>query len=103
MNIIPLLLFIGLVIAIWHNELRYREQAYRLATRLCAEQEVQLLDETIARLKTRLVWRTRSLAIERVYRFEFSRDGDERSSGHFAFRGRETLWADFEEERIWFH
>lgn len=103
MSVLPFLLLIGLVIVIWHNELRYRELANSLAVKLCTEQNVQLLDQTVARSGTRLVWRALTPAIERTYRFEYSREGEERLSGFFCLCGEHCLWADFEETRLWFH
>lgn len=103
MTILPLFLFFGLIYVIWHNETHAREGANQLALRLCADQEVQLLDQTVARDRTRLVWRARALRIERTYRFEYTSSGEERMTGFFCLSGQHALWADFEETRIWFH
>lgn len=103
MTILPLFLLIGFIYVIWHNETHAREGANRFALHLCNDQNVQLLDQTVARNGTRIVWRANALRIERIYRFDYTDSGEERQSGVFCLSGQHALWADFEERRIWFH
>ncbi|MEW6646215.1 MAG: DUF3301 domain-containing protein [Pseudomonadota bacterium] len=79
------------VVWFWLDSMRAREAALRVVRRACARHEVQLLDETVALVRLRLGrdpsgrvgWRRR-------FRFEFSNEGDNRSSGEVELLGRQV-------------
>jgi len=96
---ILLLLTLLLLLWFWVDSMRARERALVHARRACAEQDVQLLDETVAltRLRAgrdamgRMAWR-------RHYRFEFSVEGDARSRGELILLGSQLLGLQMEME-----
>ncbi len=72
----------------WERSMRARESAVRAARSACATQGVELLDHTVALARLRPVRCPGGrLCLERVYRFEFSRGGDDRHSGWVLSRG----------------
>jgi hypothetical protein len=69
-----------------------RERAVVAARRACERHDQQLLDETVQQL--RVEWRrtaSGSLLPKRVYRFEFTADGDVRYSGQLAIHGNRIV------------
>ncbi len=79
------------VVWFWLDSMRARESAIAAVRRACTRNDVQLLDETVALVKLRLGrdsagrvgWRRR-------FRFEFSNEGDNRSSGEIELLGRQV-------------
>lgn len=79
------------VVWFWVDSMRAREAAMLVVRRACTRHDVQLLDETVALIKLRLGrdpyghlgWRRR-------FRFEFSNEGDNRSSGEVELLGRQV-------------
>jgi Protein of unknown function (DUF3301). len=79
------------IVWFWVDSMRAREAALLVVRRACARHDVQLLDETVALVKLRLGrdpygrvgWRRR-------FRFEFSNEGDNRSSGEVELLGRQV-------------
>ena len=66
----------------WRDSMRARERAIAVCRNVCARHEVQFLDETVALSRLRVCRdRARGLALRRVYEFEFSAEGQTRSSG----------------------
>ena len=91
----PLLLLIafGLVALLWSESRAAAEQAQRLGREACAAAGVQWLDQSVA--LTRLALRRDRdgrLRVQRQYRFEYSREGDDRHHGSLALLGRELQW-----------
>lgn len=88
---VQLLLLPALLLGAWFwlDGMRGKELATTAARRACERHDLQLLDETVAltRLRLgrdgggRLGWR-------RNFRFEFTREGDTRSSGEVELLGR---------------
>lgn len=83
----PILLLFGLLVWFWVDSLRARERATALATRRCREQDLQLLDQSVALKSLGLAWTRQGIRIKRLYRFEFSESGAERLIGHIRFLG----------------
>jgi len=80
-SLLPLLLILA-GFYVWQGALRARELARTLSRELCAEAQVQLLDQTVALNKLRLVREPgRGLLVRRDYGFEFSIDGKDRQRG----------------------
>jgi len=79
-------------VAFWIDSLRARERALAAGRRACERYGVQLLDETVAIAKVRLVRdEDGRLRIARTYTFEFSDTGNNRRQGAVALRGGEVI------------
>lgn len=84
-------LMIGALAAVvwyWRDSLKSRERAVMASRLACKQLEVQLLDDTVVLIKLRLC-RTRSgtMALCRLYDFDFTLDGEHRRSGSVSMRG----------------
>ena len=83
-SLLPLLLILA-GFYVWQGALRARELARTLSRELCAEAHVQLLDQTVALHKMRLVREPgHGLLLRRDYGFEFSVDGKDRHHGQLS-------------------
>lgn len=85
-TLIALLAIASLVWA-WMDVLRAREFAIAHGHRLCAEAGLQLLDQSVAVRRVRLVWRDGLPSLLRRYAFEVSVDGSDRRPGHLELVG----------------
>ena len=65
----------------WQSALRERERARTLCFDLCMQANVQLLDQTVALQRMRLIRVPQGLRLRRDYRFDFSIDGRDRHRG----------------------
>lgn len=65
----------------WQNALRARERARTLCFDLCTQANVQLLDQTVALQRMRLIRFAAGVRLRRDYRFDFSVDGRDRHRG----------------------
>lgn len=72
----------------WHDSLRAREQVLSACARACRNADVQLLDQTVALARLRLVREHGRLVPARDYAFEFTVDGSERWQGRVRLVGR---------------
>jgi Protein of unknown function (DUF3301) len=86
-SVIPLLL-IGLLAWFWQDALRARERARGYCRQLCADAQLQLLDQTVALNRIRLRrgengW----MGFRRSYVFEVSTDGTDRHRGSLSMNG----------------
>lgn len=80
-SLLPLLLILA-GFYVWQSALRARELARALSRELCAAAQVQLLDQTVALQKLRLMRvPARGLLLRRDYGFDFSVDGRDRHRG----------------------
>lgn len=86
-SLLPLLLLLA-SFEVWRSALRARELAREFGRGLCASAHVQLLDQTVALQRLRLV-RThgRGLRVRRDWSFEFSIDGRDRHRGALSVLG----------------
>lgn len=75
------LVAIGGVVWYLRSSLRAREIAVAAGHRLCREQGVQLLDQTVALRGMRPRWRRGQVYWRRRYSFDFSTDMQQRSQG----------------------
>ena len=71
--------FIGLLLlaalyGLWQNSMRARELAFNTAKEMCLEQNLSLLDQTVALEKLRIKRGPRGFYIQRVYAFEYNKD-----------------------------
>ncbi len=77
-----LLVLLGLLMWLWQNSLRAREAAVRAAREACKQQQLQLLDGSVAlqRLAPARLTNGR-FSLRRTYLFGYSEDGMERKTG----------------------
>lgn len=90
MEFIELLLIasIGAAIWFWLDTLKAREAGIRAARQACAEEGLQLLDETVVGHSIRPARNgDGQFRLRRVYIFEFSDTGDNRRSGSVTLLG----------------
>lgn len=86
---ILLLMLLALVAAYWMDSVRTREIAKRACDIACSQHDVQLLDNTVVRLKTRLRFSSATIfEFIRTYAFEFSSDGEKRHCGLIIMHGK---------------
>lgn len=88
-----LLIALGAGMAAWSTARAAAERARGVAARVCRDARVQLLDETVS-LERLGLKRNRDgrLRLLRQYRYEYSRDGLERTPAALALLGGEILW-----------
>ena len=80
-SLLPLLLVLA-GFYVWQNALRARELARSFSRDLCGQARVQLLDQTVALHRLKLVRvPVRGMLLRRDYGFEFSIDGKDRHRG----------------------
>ena len=85
------LLGMGSVVWFWMDSLKCRELAIDAARAACQMRSLQFLDETVATERTRLGRNGNGqAAVRRVYRFEFSDNGDNRRPGSVVMLGRQV-------------
>jgi hypothetical protein len=72
-----------IIAAAWFviDSLRVSELATGLCQRICDEQALQLLDQTIHLKRMGLHWGAEGIRLRRTYQFDCSRDGEERVTG----------------------
>jgi len=88
------LLLIAAAIWAWMDVLRSREYAIAHGHRLCADAGLQLLDQSVAVSRVRLVWRDGLPSVLRRYVFDVSTDGSARRPGHLDLEGhRLAAWS----------
>jgi len=88
MSALVLTIVIGLVGWFWASNMRSRELALRLSAKACESVDVQFLDQTVSISRIGLGRSPRgTLNLQRVYSFEFTRDGSERWQGRVAMQG----------------
>lgn len=88
MDTFTFFLIVGVCVLYWYNSTQARDVAVKYARRECERVGVQLLDQTVARVKLSMSrdehdrWR-----IWREYRFEYSEDGLNRYEGRLVILG----------------
>jgi len=89
MKEILLILVLMLILWFWRDSLKTRERAIQVSRRACDEIHAQLLDDTVVLSKLRLC-RTNNgtMALCRMYGFDFSLDGEQRRAGTVSMRGQ---------------
>jgi len=82
------LMLLAAVVGIWHDSIRVRETANRVAAEACKRRELQMLDGTVALATFRPRFDLRNgLRIERTYVFDYAVDGVLRSTGFVIMLG----------------
>ena len=83
------------------DTLRAREAAVAVAKAACRQHGVQFLDDTVRRLRTRLVRHGEGhAALRRIFVFEFSEDGVSRRGGSVTVLGAEVESVQLERYRL---
>jgi len=78
--------------AFWAGSLKAREAGVREAKSACAEEGLQLLDDTVSLRRLRLVRDENGrLCLQRTYAFEYSDTGDNRRSGSVTLLGGDVM------------
>lgn len=76
---------------LWFDSMRARESAVAAGTRACERDALQFLDQTVECVSLRPARNGAGrLVLRRVYRFEFSDDGDSRRAGSIVMLGGEV-------------
>jgi len=92
-----LLLALAVIVMIWWHSLGLKTRALNLAKQRCKQLDLQLIDESVVLRKMRLTRNTRGvLAVQRVFRFEFSTTGDRRYNGALSLLGAQLQGFEFE-------
>ena len=88
------LLVLGLLAAgvwLWLDSLKARETGVRVAQTACAEEGLQLLDDTVVIRSIRLARDDGGqLKLRRIYNFEYSDNGDNRRPGSVTMLGQQV-------------
>ena len=76
---------------LWYDSMRARERAVAAGARACERERLQFLDETVECVSLRPVRDEGGrMLLRRVYRFEFSDNGDNRRAGSIVMLGGEV-------------
>lgn len=83
------------------DTLRAREAAVVVAKAACQQQGLQFLDDTVRRLRTRLVRHSEGhAALRHIFVFEFSEDGVSRRGGSVTMLGADVESVQLEPYRL---
>jgi len=82
----------------WYRAIGTREAAVSAAAKACRDISVQFLDDTVAFERLCLRRSAGGLRIESRFRFEYSREGDERRLGHVRCVGRRAVAVQVEDD-----
>jgi len=94
------LLALSLTAWFWFEAVRAREIGLAAVRRLCREEGVQLLDDTVLCRRSRLARNDNGrLGVRRVFEFEYSGSGFERYRGSVVVLGREVEMLDISAHR----
>jgi len=94
MDLLDLLgfLLLAAIAWLWLDSLKAREQAVAAAKAACNSEHLLLLDDTVAILRISLARDEEGiLRIRRVYGFEYSDTGNDRSAGSIVMRGSRVI------------
>ena len=99
-----LLILLGFVALLWHSASKSKEQAFAIAKRECAKQNLQLLDQTVVLDEARVRrddtgWPT----LWRCYRFDYTETGDARNQGLLLLNGTRLVRMDLGSEQTIIH
>jgi hypothetical protein len=82
------LLGLAVLAWVWFDGMQARERVLRHVRRICEESGLLLLDQSVVLVSMRLARQEDGrIGIRRGYRFEFSREGDRRYTGHAWLHG----------------
>ena len=82
---------LALLAWLWFDSMRAREHAVAAGSRACERDQLQFLDETVECVSLRPVRDENGrITLRRVYRFEFSDNGNNRRGGSIVMMGGEV-------------
>ena len=92
MSEILYLFILGFIIWFWRDSLQAKEIAVSASSRACKQVNAQLLDQTVVLTRLRLC-RTKAgtMALCRLYIFDFTLDGEVRREGVISMKGKIIL------------
>ncbi|MFT2109881.1 DUF3301 domain-containing protein [Marinomonas sp. 2405UD68-3] len=79
---ILLLIALGLAGYLWWDANAVRERAFYHVKAHCKKYDVQLLDQSVALNKWRVIWSQGQFKLRRQYQFEFTSTGEARYTGN---------------------
>ena len=85
---IVIALIVALIATLWWQNAAIREQALQHVKQHCIKHDLQLLDESVALKKWRIIWQKGQASIQRQYYFEFTSTGEARYVGIIRFNGQ---------------
>lgn len=87
-----ILFFLFLITAYWIDSVQVKELAKRAGAYYCEKHDVQFLDNTVIKQKTRIKRHPSNLfTLQRHYLFEYSINGEERETGIIITAGHQIL------------
>jgi hypothetical protein len=81
------IIILGLIIMFWLESARARELAVGISRAACDKERYQLLDDSVYLQRFALRWTPDGLRFRRMYRFDYSVDGNLRESGYVLLLG----------------
>ncbi|MFM9967048.1 MAG: DUF3301 domain-containing protein [Burkholderiales bacterium] len=91
MSEISLLMAFAALIWFWFDSLKVRERALVVGPRACERSGLQFLDQTVECVSLKLARNDEGrIVIRRVYRFEFTDNGESRRAGSIVMMGSEV-------------
>jgi hypothetical protein len=82
-----LLILVSTVALIWHDAVRARDRAARIARQLCTRADLQLLDQSVGLRRIRFMRAANGQpGLRREYGFDVSTDGHDRHRGTLVLR-----------------
>lgn len=92
------ILILGGLAWLWFDSIKARETAVRHVANACRAAHLQLLDDTVAITRFRLVRDEEGrLLPERTYRFEYSNTGDNRCPGRILMLGQQIVTLEMDD------
>jgi hypothetical protein len=86
------ILLLGALAWLWYDSLKAREAGVREARSACADEDLQLLDDTVAFRSLRIARDDIGrLRLQRTYGFEYSDTGDNRREGSVTLLGQDVV------------
>lgn len=76
---------LGTFVYLWWLGKGVKEKAIPQVKQHCKKFNVQLLDDTVAPEKTRLIWHRGQIKVKRQFSFEFTSTGEARYRGNISF------------------
>ena len=92
MQQILILFFLLILTAYWIDSVQVKELARKAGANACSTHDVQFLDSTVVKEKTRFrKHHSNLLCFERHYSFDYSLDGEKRESGIIIMAGHHIV------------
>jgi hypothetical protein len=87
-----LMLSIGAVAGLWSWSSSGRERVLAVVKEVCADLNLQALDDSVVLRGLRPLWTAQGLRVGRTYRFEFTFNGADRHAGDVGLAGSSLVW-----------